>query len=56
MESKVESVVLATNPVFARKNKPSGLFLALNKKNNFSDWDIDGDYKLEKMLGARKYG
>jgi len=55
MESKIETAS-APKTVPVRKNKPTGLFLALKKKNNFSDWDIDGDYQFEKMLGARKYG
>ena len=43
-------------PANVRKAKTNGLFLALKKKNDFSDWDIDGDYKLEKTLGLRTYG
>ena len=34
-----------------RKGKRGDLSLAIKKKDNFNDWDINGDYKFEKILG-----
>jgi len=46
---------LSPNKVVRNKNR-SNLQLNLSKKETFDDWDINGDYKLEKMLGQGSYG
>ena len=39
-----------------RKGKRGDLSLSLKKKDSFEEWDIDGDYKFEKILGQGSYG
>ena len=54
MESNtVESV---PNKSISRKGLRGDLSLALRKKDHFQEWDIDGEYKFEKILGSGSYG
>jgi hypothetical protein len=48
--------VTAAKKSISRTSKRGDLSLALRKKDSFKEWDIDGEYKFEKILGQGSYG
>lgn len=53
MEAPKDNVVKKN---ISRTSKRGDLSLALRKKDSFKEWDIDGEYKFEKILGQGSYG